>query len=244
MRSIRDAWERSGLTQAEFAARAGFSARTLRRYINATSVPLTRRRKIAYVSYAATHTPRQLSKRNQRIRATAQRKAEIQRAKRNESPISFRKLNGEIVTVSGRLAGRIRAGYVRANQNKRRLGQPPVSPEGYYGDPEKLPGILRRSYSLKALRNRQSAGREGFKKSIKTGLQYANVLPEDIEAVMEKLNSMSDEEIDRMYRTAVQESWDIITSPVDEDTKMPKVPDVSGVFAWLGMNRTRLNIKL
>ncbi len=244
MRSIRDAWERSGLTQAEFAARAGFSARTLRRYINATSVPLTRRRKIAYVSYAATHTQRQLSKRNQRIRATAQRKAEINKARQNETPIVFRRLNGEQVTVTGRQAGRIRAAYVRANQNRRRLGQPPISAAGYYGDPSKLPGILRRSHSLKALRKRQSAGREGFKKSIKTGLQYANVLDEDIQAIMDKLNSMSDDQVDELYRKAVQESWDIITSPVDEDTKMPKVPDVSGLFAWLGMSRTRLNIKL
>lgn len=244
MRSIRDAWERSGLTQAEFAARAGFSARTLRRYINAKSVPMVRRRTISYVSFAATHTQKQVTRRNQRVRATAIRQAEVNKARQDESPIVFHRLNGERVTVTGRKAGTIRAAYVRANQNRARLGQPSISSRGYYGDPDKLPGILRRSHSLKALRHRQSAGREGFKKSIKTGLQYANVLPEDIEAVMNKLDSMSDDKVDELYRKAVQESWDIITSPVDEDTKMPKVPDVSGLFAWLGMSRTRLNIRL
>lgn len=244
MRSIRREWELSGLTQDEFASRAGFSARTLRRYINSPKVPMARRRTISYVSFAARHSPAEVARRNRRVHETAQRRNAVERAKSDTSPISFVKLSGERVTIEGRQAGRIRAAYVRANQNRARAGQPAITPAGYYGDPDKILGILRRSQSLKALNSRQSAGREGFKKAIRTGLQYANVLPEDIEQVMGELDRKSGDEIDAMYRQAVQESWDIITSPVDDDTKMPKVPDVSAVFSWLGMTRSRLNIKL
>lgn len=244
MKSIESAWRRSGLTQNEFAARAGISARTLRRYIKAPSVPKYRRAAIANVSFEATHTPRQIARRRERLQVTANRRARVEAARQDTRPLKFVTLSGEATTVTGRRAGEIRAAYESTNQKRARMGLPSLSPSGYYGDPGKVLHVLRSKQTLKALRSRQTAGREGFKKSVRTSLQYANVDPGQIRDIMERLEQKSGAEIDELYRMASRESWDIITSPVDEGTHLPKVPDVSGIFAWLGVERKRLNIKL
>ena len=244
MKSIRTAWKRSGLTQRQFAREAGFSLTTLKRYMKAKQVPMGRLAAVRNVAYVHSHTQRQIERRNQRLRATAIRKESMAKARQDYRPLKFVDLNGHASVVSGKQAGRIRAGYIQANANRARLGLPGISPSGFYGNPEKLPNILRHQNSRRFLESRRENGRKGFKASIHTGLEYANVHPQDIQDVMDALNKMNSRQIDAMYRFASNEHWFILISPPAEGDKMPAAPDVSGVFAYLGLARHNLNIKL
>lgn len=244
MKSIENAWRRSGLTQKAFAARIGVSDRTLRRYIRAAHVPVARREAAYRVAYEAKHTAKQAAQRNARVAETARRRAEVQKAREDTRPLKFADLQGHLTVVTGRRAGQLRAAYVRANQNRRSVGLPEISPRGYYGDVDKLGQVLKQKQSRKFLLERREAGREGFKKSIRTGLEYANVQPSQIADIMEALGKMSAKDLDGMYRQASLEAWDIITSPPSDDAHLPTLPDVSGLFAYLGVERKRLNIKL
>lgn len=244
MKSIRTAWKRSGLTQREFAAEAGFSLTTLKRYMHAKQVPAGRLAAVRNVAYVHSHTQRQIERRNQRLRATAIRREAIAKARQDYRPLRFVDLNGHVREVSGKTAGSIRAGYIQANANRVRLGLPEISPRGFYGNPEKLPNILRHQNSRRFLASRRQNGREGFKAAIHTGLEYANIQQQDIQTVMDALNRMNSRELDAMYRFASNEHWFILISPPAEGNKMPAAPDVSGVFAYLGLARHSLNIKL
>jgi len=244
MKSVRNAWKRSGLTQKQFAAEAGFSVSTLKRYMHSVKVPRFRQAAIRNVTFVHTHSSRAVARRNERLRATAIRREAMARAREDTSEMKFSDLSGNIRTLSGRKAGQVRAAYIQANANRVKLGLPEISQRGYYGDPEKLLGVLRHKNSLRSLQSRQENGRRGFKASIRTGLEYAIVPPKQIQQVMDILNRMNNRQIDAMYRVAANESWFILISPPAEGSKLPAAPDVSGIFAYLGLERNKLNIKL
>lgn len=246
MSTVRKDWERSGLTQKEFARELNVSLSTLKRIMKRPSAKVARsvRRKSADVAYASTHTERQVARRNARVAETEAFRAEYQKAKFDTRPLSWHQLNGETVTVSGREAGAIRAAYVRANRNRARLGYEPLKVGEYYGSADKLLPSLRHRQTLKALSASRGKARNGFVKSVLVGLERAGVDNATIDKAEGVLRRMSGREIDDLYRKTINEDWDVITSPVDPETKQPAAPDVSGLLDYLGLERSTLDIRL
>jgi DNA-binding transcriptional MerR regulator len=247
MSSVRKDWERSGLTQKEFAKAAGVSLSTIKRYMKKPSseVSVSFRRRSADVAYAAKHTERQVARRAVRLAETERYRSEYKAAKADTSPLSWHRLNdGGTETVTGRMAGDIRAAYVKANRNRARMGYEPLKVGGYYGSPEKLLPALRHKQTLKALKANKSRARNGFMKSVLVGLERGGVDTDTLGAAESLLRGMSGGEIDELYQKTLSEDWDVIRSPVDTITKQPIAPDVTGLLDYLGLKRTTLDIRL
>jgi transcriptional regulator with XRE-family HTH domain len=247
MSTVRRDWERSGLTQKEFAKAAGVSLSTIKRYMKKPSSQVSRafRRRSADIAYSATHSRRQVERRAERLAQTERYRAEYQAAKADTSPLTWHRLkDGGTETVTGRMAGDIRAAYVKANRNRTRLGYEPLKLGGYYGSPEKLLPALRHKQTLKALKANKSRARNGFIKSVLVGLERGGVDTDTLDAAESMLRGMGGQEIDALYQQTLREDWDVIRSPVDPDTKQPIAPDVTGLLDYLGLKRTTLDIRL
>lgn len=247
MSSIRRDWEKSGLSQKEFAQATGVSLSTIKRYMKKPSSQVSRdfRRRSADVAYAATHTSRQVARRAERLAATERYRAEYQAAKADTSPLTWTRLrDGGTETVSGRLAGDIRAAYVKANHNRVRLGYEPLKVGGYYGSVDKLLPALRHKQTVKALKANKNRARTGFMKSLLVGLERGGVDTDTLDAAEDMLRRMSGADIDDLYQKTLAEDWDVVRSPVDAVTKQPVAPDVTGILDYLGLKKTTLDIKL